>query len=260
MIDWKQISSRKLCTLHPSELSSLIWSHRGHADSYIDASSEATGHLLRADIHHFDVDVVFQMDSNGKITFYVSHPSKFDKSRIFDHATVSSFLDVVSKGFVTIDEVQVTMEPKWEDIKILQNFIELVNKHKFANSCAIIVRLQSEAKLVESFGSNLAIAIPLRSTEIKPDELWDISEMSITYWPRNKPVILMPDVKLLINHPDLVYFFKEDIKFVFWIVDNDQDLSLVRRWEGNRKVGYISNRPEYILKLLHTAFQSECFL
>jgi hypothetical protein len=258
-IDWTSIKSGELCKLRLREIHSLVWSHRGHVEPYIDASREATNYLTNIGVHHFDVDVVFVREESGYCTFYVSHPSRFIASNREKYTTVTTFLDYMLSE-VSDGDVQVTMEPKWDDERVLTTFVQLVNDHTFAAKCAIIVRLKSEVVLLELYGPKLAVAIPLRSTGVKPGELWNPIQMEITYWTQKNRIVLMPDVKLLSLYPSLIQSFPKYASLVFWIVDDFETLKhVLQRTTGEgRRVSYISNQPELLLKLLLEIYQSEC--
>lgn len=257
-IDWRSSTPDELCKLRSGELHSLVWSHRGHVEPFIDASREASNYLANIGIRHFDVDVVFLREDTGDVTFYVSHPSRFVTSNKEKYTTVTAFLDNVLSEESTGD-VQVTMEPKWDDERVFTTFVRLVNGHTFAAKCAIIVRLKSEVILLESYGPKLAVAIPLRSTGVKPGELWNPIEMGIMHWPESNRIVLMPDVKLLSLYPTLIRSFPKDVSLVFWIVDDFETLKHVLQKTGEvRRVSYISNQPELLLKILLKIYRAEC--
>ena len=258
VIDWTSTTSRSLlCKIRSEELSSLVWSHRGHVKPYPDASSEATNYLTSIGIHHFDVDVIFVRDDNGADSFYISHPTMFVASNREQHITITDFLDNVF-SVVSASAVQVTLEPKWDDQRVFTSFVQLVNDHTFAAKCAIIVRRKSEVLILESYGPKLVVAIPLRSSGIKPGDLWDPIKTEISFWPERSRVILMPDVKLLSLHPTLIDSFEKGVSLVFWIVDDFEILRQVLQRGGGRRISYISNQPELLLELLLKNYQAEC--
>ena len=63
---------------------------------------------------HFDIDIIYD-ESN--YDFYVSHPSRFNKSYIHSYQTVIEFLDLVfltvSKVEILKSETLISIEPKF---------------------------------------------------------------------------------------------------------------------------------------------------
>jgi len=147
---------RHLCTYNEADISSFIWSHRGHhSDLEVDASKEAVEALLKAGIRNFDVDVSCKTVPNSdSCEFVIAHPSLFaDKEKLEQRKHVqalTAFLDQIFTYSQGENEIRtpgtsmsparplITLEMKFTQLAQQVEFVKQVQQSRLAAHIAII--------------------------------------------------------------------------------------------------------------------------
>jgi len=270
------------------QLSSFVWSHRGHHRLHeVDASLAAQRALIAENVMNFDVDVSYADES-----FYVAHPSTIQRFSSVEQRrqalqTVDSFLFTLgevrqpwaSNGSVLVAPF-VTMEPKFEDAELWRQLLDKM-AHGVGrlppSSTALVVNEPSQLALIKDYyveNANLprvGVAIAYRSipktrsdftfsrdmmqhTVKKCCQLRDHSpSLSLRH-------VYMPDVKLVDSAPDFRFLSRGDTResaagFVPWLVDDEA--GMLRALEM-RATGIVSNEAPAMLRLLRERFEEQC--
>ena len=268
------------------QLSSFVWSHRGHfSGREVDASRSAQQALISANVFNFDVDVSFADD-----VFYVAHPSKLNKfttpsQRGDSLQTVEAFLTTLgevrapwsSTNRTLVVSPFVTLEPKFEETKLWLRLLEQLSRgvgNLSPANTALVVNEPSQLRLIEEFfrdrpdASAISVAIAYRSLpKTSADYSWsqDIEGAEaaarccgLKQHSRRLRQVYMPDVKLVAELPSRFRFRRKsgsNSLLVPWLVDTEEDLMLALR---QRVSGVVSNAAPALLASLRSRFDELC--
>ena len=220
-----------------------VWSHRINFEGYDEGSREATSSALNHGIYHFDIDIIYDESSYD---FYVSHPSRFNKSYIYSYQTLIQFLDLVSLTISNVEilksETLISIEPKFKEHELMKLLIQKINNHILAKHCAITVRFLNHIQIVNIYGPKLSIAIPLRSKNLLSGELWNYETKKLSKFYTKNKILIMPDILILRENPNLLESLKVISKyFIVWMIDSDEDFDYAIN--NNLITGIITNYP-----------------
>jgi len=280
----------------------------------IDGSAQSLEALLDELIIKFDIDISVYHFKDKSATFLVVHPTALleyknsfvnkaeedieEKIRkrfisitsflniIANHSNIKSLLQTNTNSHSNINyQPMVTIEPKFESLKLVEALLQDVKSSFFPSSqTAIIVTDPKQFSEVEKLhqsnagavSTNVAvIAVGFRSLPKKKDDfVWEMavgaalpsftSSSSNNFNNKSNDSnnllfrqVLMVDVKLLLQSASVISPHDGDNTIVLsWLIDDK--LALFTALENHKVDGVVSNRPVEMLQILQEKYRNVC--
>lgn len=203
----------KVCTLVSEvELSSIVWSHKGSIKeldlNVNDASKIAIDTLIDLGIYRFDIDVC-KVDYPSNSGIYVLHPKVIENDgssfNLFNYLSIEEFLQVVIDKSIEKDcfsRIFITIEPKFEDPKLLSKLIQIISNSRLHDNAAIISSNYNTLSFIQNriqlYDNKVGISLAYRNQPNYEVELFKWHNKSIIKEIHSGiRIMYMPDIKLL---------------------------------------------------------------